>query len=142
MLSASRLPTSAPTRATLPGRAGHTIAVGLLAALAWWGTIGLITGTMSFGHQLDQRLPLHSPVLGGVALGLAVALPATVTAALAACAAPDADRATFLLGLVVVGWIVVELAFLRHVSFLHPVVAGYGIALALWKGRTGRQVIR
>jgi len=105
--------------------------VGLAAAVAisaCGGALGLVTGTLALGHELDQRLPFHSPVLGGVALALVVGLPATVLPLLVRRRDARADRAAVLAGALLLAWILVELAFIREFSFLQPVYGGVGLA--------------
>ncbi|HEX5294165.1 MAG TPA: hypothetical protein VFX25_35265 [Streptosporangiaceae bacterium] len=64
-------------------RAGLAILAGLLALSAGLGALGLATGFLDLGRQLTARLPLHSPVLGSIALMVVVALPCAVLAWLA-----------------------------------------------------------
>jgi hypothetical protein len=99
-----------------------------VALSAYGGTIGLVTGRLDLGHQLNQRLPLHSPVLGGIALALVVGLPATVVAGLAKRGDRRADLASIAAGVLLIAWILVELAFIRELSFLQFFYAGAGLA--------------
>jgi len=100
----------------------------VVAISAYGGAFGLVTGTLALGHELDQRLPFHSPVLGGVALALVVGLPATVLALLVRRRDARADRAAVLAGALLLAWILVELAFIREFSFLQPVYGAVGLA--------------
>jgi membrane protease YdiL (CAAX protease family) len=120
---------------------GHRVALalvaGFLAANAWYGAFGLATGWLTIGEKLTARLPFGSAVLGGVALAVVVAAPATTLAVMALHrSSRRLDAATFMLGAVVVAWILIELAFVREVSFLHPAILLYGTALMAW-GRHG-----
>lgn len=101
-------------------------AVGALA-----GAVGLTTGFLALGPALEDRLPWQSPVVAGIALGLLVALPNGALVAVAL----RRGRGTGLLGIAVgvamVVWILVELAFIRELSFLHPVYVAVGIVMVL-----------
>ena len=92
-----------------------------------------MTGWLSIGDRLIPRLPFGSATPGGVALALAVAVPATLLGVLALRgASAQVERATFLVGTIVVLWILVELAFVRELSILHPAILLYGAALMAW----------
>jgi hypothetical protein len=107
------------------------LAVGgaLVALTAWAGAVALMAGAVSLGFDLNRRLPWHSPVLGGVALMIVVAVPMSVLAVLAW----RNDRRTRIVGVVsgvlLVGWILVEYAFLRELSFFHPLYVAVGLAV-------------
>ena len=107
----------------------------LLAAGAYGGALGLVTGLLSLPPELEQRLPFGSPVLGGAALTLLVALPATVVVVLAWRGDPRTDLATAVDGILLVGWILVELAFIRELSYLHPLYLLVGVSLVAWGHR-------
>src|SRR4051794_40909928 len=124
------IPTRAtgPARWTLTRRTRHpvmgrrrrmllSVFAGLLALNAWYGAVGLATGWLSIGDRLTARLPYGSAVLGGAALAVVVAVPATILAAFAVQGAwTHVERATFLMGTILVTWILVGLAFVREVS--------------------------
>ncbi|WP_433715854.1 hypothetical protein ACQP2U_18905 [Nocardia sp. CA-084685] len=57
---------------------------GMLAIWAAAGALAMKFGLVDLGPAIDCRLPLHSPVLGGVALGLIVEAPMAATALLTA----------------------------------------------------------
>jgi hypothetical protein len=105
--------------------------LGFVAASAWIGVVGLIFGLLPVSRPLAARLPLHSPVLGGIALTCVVAIPATVVTLLAARGHRRTADALTLVGLLLVGWIVVEAAVVREFSPLQPVylLAGMGLIL-------------
>jgi len=104
---------------------GWRVAVGAVAGLnavaALGGAVGLVTGTLSL-EELTDRLPFGSAVLGGIALGLLVAVPQAVLTVLAARRSTGTAAASVLVGSAMVGWILVETAFLRTVS---PLQVGY-----------------
>jgi hypothetical protein len=99
----------------------------VVAFSAFAGTVGLATGTLDMGNTLNQRLPLHSPVLGGPALALVVGVPTSVVAIMMRRRDRRADSAAVVAGALLIGWILVEVAFIRELSFLQPFYAGVGI---------------
>jgi len=126
----------AHTRASSPGRARHGLAISaaLVAISAFGGAAGLVTGSLSVGADLEQRLPLASPVLGGVALGLIVGVPFSVLAVLAWRGDEQTDLVSLCVGGLLIGWLVVELAFIRTFSFFHPTFGLIGAAF-MYAGR-------
>ncbi len=129
-----RAPAGGPGRAS---RGTRYPALALLAALnavaALGGAWGLASGALSTG-ELETRLPWDSPVLGGVALFLAVAVPNAVVAVLAWRGDRRTGPVAVATGVVLVAWILVELAFLRELSFFHPLYLAVGL-LMVWLGR-------
>ena len=107
---------------------GLSAFAGFVAISAFGGTLGLITGVLDMGHELNQRLPLHSPVLGGIALALLVGVPACAVSLLAWRRDTRAGAASIVAGALLVGWIVVEIAFIRELAFLQLFYAGAGVA--------------
>lgn len=101
---------------------------GLNALSAWFGVVGLIGGGLSFGEELNQRLPFDSLVLAGLALAAIVAIPSTVVAVLAWRGDPRTPLVTTALGVLLIGWIVVQLLFLQSFSFFQPLYAAIGLA--------------
>ncbi|MEO6703013.1 MAG: hypothetical protein ABI140_13405 [Jatrophihabitantaceae bacterium] len=114
-------------------RAGLAVFAALVAASAYGGAFGLIAGLLDLGAVVTARLPLHSPVLGGLALATLVALPFSLLARYAWRGDRRCDRAELVAGLLLVGWILIELAFIRQVTLFHPVYLVIGTALA-WLG--------
>lgn len=109
----------------------------LNAVAALGGAWGLTSGSLSIGARLEDRLPFGSPVLGGLALFLAVAVPNAVLAVLAWRGDRRTGTAAEAVGLLLVVWILVELAALRELSFFHPLYLGIGL-LMVWLGRRAR----
>jgi hypothetical protein len=106
-------------------RAWLIVLAGFVAISAYGGAAGLITGWLRLSAPMTGRLPFGSPVLAGIALACVVAVPATVVTILAWRRHPrDRDAAT-LAGVLLVGWIVVEVAVVRQFSALQVV---YGLA--------------
>ncbi|MBL8775958.1 MAG: hypothetical protein JNK12_08510 [Acidimicrobiales bacterium] len=101
---------------------------GLNALSAWFGVVGLVGGGLSFGDELNQRLPFDSLVLAGLALAAIVAIPSTALAVLAWRGDARTPLATSALGALLIGWIVVQLLFLQSFSFFQPLYAAIGVA--------------
>ena len=80
-----------------------------------------------------DRLPFQSPVAGGLALIAVVAAPNTLLAWVAARGQHRSGDLSILTGVLLAGWILVELAFIRELSFFHPVYFALG-ALLIWLG--------
>ena len=108
------------------------VVAGLNAVAAWGGAAGLIIGFLSLTDRLNERLPFASPVLGGLALAVLVALPLTVLAVLAATGHPRTGEAAVVVGLLLIGWILVQVLFLRELSLFHPfyLLVGTGLVAA------------
>ena len=117
---------------------------GFVAVSAYGGTAGLISGWLRLGSQLTARLPLHSPVFGGLALACVVAVPATVVVVLAWRGRPRYRDATAMAGLLLTGWIIVEVVVIREFSPLQVVFGLAGLLLMLLglKSRGDRSGVR
>lgn len=113
-----------------PQRIGIAILSGLVAVSAYVGGLGLILGFLKLGATVTERLPLQSPVLGGIALTVIVAVPCTVLPARGHQAARSAST---LVGALIVSWILIELTLIRELSFFHPIYIAIGLAL-VWLG--------
>lgn len=113
---------------------------GVNALSAWFGVIGLVAGGLSFGAELNARLPFDSLVLAGLALAAVVALPSTVLAVLAWRGDPRTPALTVLVGVLLIAWIVVQLAFLQSFSFFQPLYAAIGLAFVVAGRRLGRRL--
>jgi hypothetical protein len=122
-------------RYTQNRRPGLAVFAAINAFAAWAGAVGLVSGAIGLGARLDDRLPFGSPVLGGVALAVVVALPLSVLAWRAWCGDPRSGRTAITAGALLVGWIVVQVAFLRELSWFHPtyVLIGVLFVLAGWR---------
>jgi hypothetical protein len=124
-----------------PNRAALAAYAGFIALSAFFGSIGMSSGLLPVGARLAERLPFHSPVFAGVALALVVGLPASVVAVMSWRRHPRTLDAAALAGLLLVGWIAVELAVAREFSVLQPVYAAAGAGLiALGNAAILRQV--
>jgi hypothetical protein len=124
-----------------PNRVALAVYAGFIALSAYFGSVGMISGLLPVGAPLAQRLPLHSPVFAGIALALVVGLPASVVAVLSWRRHPRTPDAAALAGLLLVGWIAVELVIARQFSALQVVYAAAGAGLiALGNAAVLRQV--
>ncbi len=110
------------------------VAVAAFNALtAAFGVWGLASGVLSLGPGVEARLPWHSPVLGAVALGLIVCVPNAVLSVLALRGDRRTGPTAIASGALLMGWILVELAFIRELSFFHPLYGAVGLLL-VWLG--------
>ena len=124
-----------------PRRAGTSIFVALVALSAVAGAVGLVTGWLRLDDVAAGRLPFGSPVLGGIALAVVVGAPTTWLAWLAWHGDPRTDVVALITGLLLIGWILIELAFIREFSFFHPAYLAVG-AWLIWLGRPGFGEVR
>jgi len=108
------------------------VVAGVNAVAAWGGAAGLIVGFLSLTDRINERLPFASPVVGGLALALVVALPLTVLTVRAATGHPRTGETAVVVGLLLIGWILVQVLFLRELSFFHPfyLLVGSGLVVA------------
>jgi len=114
------------------------VTAGLTGFAAWAGALGLVSGALDLTKPIEHRLPLHSPVFGGVALAMVVAVPCTVTASMAWRRESRAGVVGELSGWLLFAWILVEVAFIRKFSPLQPICASLGGLLVI----LGRRVPR
>jgi hypothetical protein len=98
---------------------------GFVALSACFGAVGMISGFLPVKAPLADRLPMHSPVFAGVALACVVGVPATVACVLAWRRHPRTRDAVAIAGIMLVGWLVVEMIIVRDTSYLQVV---YGVA--------------
>jgi hypothetical protein len=101
----------------------------LVALSAYGGAVGLAGGGADPNGTLDDRLPFHSPVFAALALVAIVAVPNTALAWYAARGDRHTGIAARFAGLMLIGWIAVEIAIIRELSWLQPIYAGVGVAL-------------
>jgi len=102
-----------------------------VAALA--GGWGLASGNLDLGPTPTDRLPWGSPVVAGVALALLVGVPNGALAAVAVRRGRPTGLLGITVGVAMVVWIVVELAFIRELSFFHPLYVAVGLTM-VWAG--------
>ena len=112
-----------------PRRTGLAVYAGLIALSAYGGAIGLASGSMNTSETIDGRLPMQSPVLGAVALAVIVGVPNTVLMWHAWRGDARAPAAATVAGVLLIGWIGVEVAFIRELSWLQPLYVAVGASL-------------
>ncbi|HVV29847.1 MAG TPA: hypothetical protein VHC41_03110 [Mycobacteriales bacterium] len=103
---------------------------GLVAVLAFAGGAGLITGVPGLGPEVTARLPFGSTLFAGLALAMVVGVPMTVVAYLGARGAARTSVAAGIAGSMLIGWIAVEIGFVRTYSWLQPLFAFAGVLIA------------
>ncbi|WAL68947.1 hypothetical protein ORV05_14635 [Amycolatopsis cynarae] len=111
-------------------RPGLAVVTALIAVLAYGGAVGLISGMLDLGDEIEARLPFRSPVFGGAALAVVVGVPMTVAAWLAARRDTRSSIAAVIAGSLLVGWIAVEIGFVQSYSWIQPVFAFAGLGVA------------
>ena len=126
MTTRSRIRSSWPRRLLLVLAVLNS--VGALA-----GACGLAAGFLDLGPTLTGRLPFGSPVFAGVALGLLVALPNGALTLVALRRGRHTGLLAVAVGNIMVVWILVQLAFIRELSFFHPLYVAVGL-LMVWAG--------
>jgi hypothetical protein len=99
---------------------------------ALFGAWGLISGVLDLG-PVTGRLPWDSPVVAGMALGLLVAVPNAALIVVALRRGRYTGLVGIAVGTAMVAWILVELAFIRELSFFHPLYVAVGL-LMVWAG--------
>jgi hypothetical protein len=118
-------------RASERRRAGLAVYAAFVAVSAWGGVVGLATGVLDLGHDLNHRLPFHSPVFGALGLAIFVGAPATALAWHAWRGDDRIGATAVFAGVNLIGWIAVELAFIRELSWLQPVYVAVGITFVI-----------
>jgi hypothetical protein len=106
-----------------------------VAVSAYAGAIGLIGGGLSFGPLIDERLPLGSLLLAGLALLAFVAAPMSVAAVSAIRPGRHTPALVLGAGELLIAWIAVELVFIQAYSWLQPLcLIGAGTIVAMaWR---------
>jgi hypothetical protein len=109
------------------------VVAALNAIAAFAGAAGLAFGFLPLRDLVTSRLPFDSTVLGGLALVLLVAPPNALLTVLAVRGSPLTALCAIGVGALLVFWIPFELAFLRELSFFHPLYVALGLLL-VWRG--------
>jgi hypothetical protein len=104
---------------------------GVNALAACGGAAGLVLGFLSLTDRVNERLPFASPVLGGLGLAALVALPLTVLTVRAGTGHPRTGETAVVVGVLLIGWILVQVLFLRELSFFHPFYLAVGAGLVV-----------
>lgn len=117
-------------------RAGAAAFAALVALTAYAGVVGLLGGGISFGTEIERRLPFESYLLAGLALLGFVAVPMTLAAVALWRRTTYSVEVLEAAGVMLVLWIAVQLAFIRTYSWFHPTyltlaVVAIGLAMAM-----------
>ena len=104
---------------------------------AWAGAVGLVAGGLDFGDRLNDRLPFDSVVLAGLALAVIVAIPLTLLAWSAWTGADRTNDVALIVGLILIGWIVVQVVVLRAFSIFQPAYLCVGVSFVAVSHRVG-----
>lgn len=104
---------------------------GLVATFGYAGALGLITGAVDLGNAVNARLPLHSPMLAGVAAALIVAVPMTVVTRLAVKQDVRTAGAALVSGVLLIGWVVLVVGVVGEFRWLEAVLVVAGLVVAL-----------
>ncbi|HSK56095.1 MAG TPA: hypothetical protein VK908_12620 [Jiangellales bacterium] len=115
---------AAPTR-----RRGLGAFLGLVSISAYGGVVGFLSGAIDMGPEITARFPFASPVLAGTALLVVVAVPTTAAAVAAWRGSPRTGDLTTVAGLLLVGWIVVQVLVIREFSWFQPAYGLVGVVL-------------
>ncbi|WP_067537127.1 hypothetical protein [Nocardia crassostreae] len=108
-----------------------TLVAGFSAIWAFASALGLAGGGIDLGSTVVQRLPFDSPVFAGIALLLVVGLPMSLAAVLAALGDRRAPAAAVTAGVLLIGWIIVQLIMIREFFWLQPVCVAFGLAVLM-----------
>ena len=101
----------------------------LMAVWSYGGAIGLMAGAVDLGSTVTSRLPFDSPVFAGFGLLAMVAVPMTIAGVSAWRHFAATWWITVAAGVLLVAWIVVQIAFIREYQWLQPFCVIYGIVL-------------
>lgn len=102
------------------------------AASALYGGIGLaLNDAIGMPDTWLRNSPFDSWLLPGVLLVLVVAVPMSVAAAMEVARGGRAWLMSEFAGVVLVGWIVVEVLLMRRYNVLQPVMAAVGLLVVL-----------
>jgi hypothetical protein len=110
-------------------RYGVAFFAAFISVSAYFGTIGLGFGLLPIDATMSANLPFQSPVFGGLALAVIVAMPTTWLTWLAWHGHPRTADAATLAGLLLLGWIAVEVVIIGEFSVLQAVYAVAGAVL-------------
>lgn len=105
---------------------------GQLGLAACGGAIGLIVGFLGLPPEIEERLPFGSTTLAGLALAVLVGVPSTILILASWRGDRFALHGAVVTGILLVGWIAIEMAFVRQFSFLQPLYAAQGCVLVFW----------
>jgi hypothetical protein len=117
------------------------LAAGAVELAAAVGAAGLLTGDLTLGRQVTERLPWESSVLAGSALALCVALPFAALANRSWDGRRNVDALCRGAALALAGWIALQLLVIRAFSPFQPVCLL--VAYLFWRaGNASRRGLR
>lgn len=117
------------------------VLTGFVGLGAWYGTWLLVAGPDPAAVPLEPPSWLPGGwLLGGIALGLVVALPMTAAWVMLLIRHPRGRSAAFFAGAALMVWIVVQVLLIGYQLFLQPLMFILGALIAalgwpLWGGR-------
>lgn len=103
----------------------------LTALLAIAGAVGIVGGGIDFGDDIEGRLPWDSRLLAGLALVIVVAVPTALAAAALQTRSPRGPAILIGAGMMLFGWIIVQVIIIQAFSPLQVVFALTAVALAI-----------
>lgn len=104
----------------------------LLSACALGGAIYFFSRQRdAMPAEILARTPFGSWVWPGVLLALIVAVPSAVVAVGAVARKPWAHAGHAIVGVVLMGWIIVQVAFVGFIAGLQPLMFLWGLVIAL-----------
>ena len=118
---------------------GLAVFLAVVAGSAYGGVVGLLTGAIDMGSTITDRLPFESSLVAGLALLLVVAMPTTLAAIAAWQGVRQTGDLVAVAGLMLVGWIVVQVLVIREFSWFQPAYALIGLGLLVAGQRMRRQ---
>lgn len=117
------------------GRGVSRVALAVLEAFtavgAYVGGYTLVTGGYDMPEELLDSTPFASWTWPGTLLVLVVALPMTVAVVLEIAGARRAFTASVSAGVLLVGWILVQMAVIGYQMFLQPAMLVVGLLVVL-----------
>ena len=103
------------------------------------GAVAHAGGATGLGPEVTSRLPLESPVLAAIALAMWVGVPFAVLALHARRGTPFTDRAALVAGILLVAWILVQLAIIRTPSPFQLAYLAIGLGFVAASGAIHRK---
>jgi hypothetical protein len=121
-------------------RFGLTCFAAFIAISAFGGAVGLVTGSLDLGPELNERLPFDSPVIAAAALAVVVGIPSTVVMIRSWRGDTGTAAAARVAGWLLIAWIAIEIAFIHEFSILQAVYAVAGVVYVVL-GRSPRPAL-
>lgn len=114
---------------------------GFVAVSAWGGAIYLLLGAPGLTAELPEFLPGETWLPGGIALGLIVALPMSIASYLLGMKRVAGGRAAMVAGVLLMSWIIIQVALVGYISLLQPAMFAAGLAV-LVLGRLAQGILQ